>query len=187
MAGQVISQIPPVYPQEAKDAHIQGTVVLKAIIGKTGNVEHLSIVGGPKELMKSAIDAVSQWKYKPYLLNGQPVEVETTINVNFSLEGSSGANPGPQAGNDTPPQIIYKVEPEFTPETKAAKVAGIVVVKMDVTPQGLPDNVHVVRSLNLALDRKAVEAVSQYRFKAATREGIPVTVPVNVEVNFQVR
>jgi TonB family protein len=187
MAGQAISQIQPVYPQEAKDAHIQGTVVLKAVIGKTGNVERLSVVSGPKELMKSAIDAVSQWKYKPYLLNGQPVEVETLINVNYSVDGGSGAGPVPQAGNYTPPEIIHKVEPEFTPETKAAKVAGLVVVKMDVTPQGFPDNVHVVRSLNLALDRKAVEAVSQYRFRPATREGVPVYAPVNVEVNFQVR
>jgi TonB family protein len=186
IAGQAISQTPPVYPQEAKEGHIQGTVVLKATIGKTGNVDHLSVVSGPKELMQSAIDAVSQWKYKPYLLNGQPVEVETTINVNFSLEGGSGAGPGPQASNYTPPEVIYKVEPEYTPETRAAKVAGIVVVKMDVTPQGLPDNVHVVRSLNLALDQKAVEAVSRYRFKPAMREGVPVNVPVNVEVNFQV-
>jgi len=183
--GQIIVQVPPVYPQEARDHHIQGTVVLKAIIGKTGNVEHLSVVSGPKELMPSAIDAVNQWKYKPYLLNGEPVEVETTINVNFSLDDNSGAPSGPEASNYTPPAIIYKVEPQYTPETRAAKLSGVVVVNLVVTPQGVPDNVRVVKSLNVALDQKAIEAVSQYRFKPAMQEGHPISVPVNVEVKYQ--
>jgi TonB family protein len=85
MAGQKISGDNPVYPQEAKDQRVQGTVVLDATIGKDGTVENLKVVSGPKELQRSSIDAVKTWLYKPYLLNGDPVEVETQISVVYTL------------------------------------------------------------------------------------------------------
>ncbi|HEX4006473.1 MAG TPA: M56 family metallopeptidase [Acidobacteriaceae bacterium] len=86
MAGQRISGENPVYPQEAKDQHVQGTVVLGATIGKDGTVVELHVVSGPPTLQKSSTDAVKTWLYKPYLLNGDPVAVETTINVIYSLK-----------------------------------------------------------------------------------------------------
>ena len=84
-AGQIISKVNPVYPAEAKEQRIQGAVVLRAIIDENGAVQELTFVSGPPELQKSAIDAVKQWVYKPYLLNGNPTPVDTTITVNFSL------------------------------------------------------------------------------------------------------
>jgi TonB family protein len=86
MAGQVVTKTQPVYPQSAKDAKISGSVVLHAIIDETGKVEQLAVVSSPdKELSKSAIDAVQHWTYKPYLLNGRPTVVDTTITVNYSF------------------------------------------------------------------------------------------------------
>ncbi|HEY9126741.1 MAG TPA: M56 family metallopeptidase [Acidobacteriaceae bacterium] len=85
LQGNLISQVQPVYPQEAKEHRIEGKVTLKAIIGKEGAVEELMVQDGPKELQQSALDAVRQWKYRPYLLNGNPIEVESTINVIYSL------------------------------------------------------------------------------------------------------
>ncbi len=85
MAGNLIHKVTPTYPVEAKQRHIQGKVKLDAIINKQGEVENLKAVSGPKELQPSALDAVRQWKYKPFLLNGDPIEVETTINVNYTL------------------------------------------------------------------------------------------------------
>ncbi len=85
MQGQRISGPMPVYPQEAKKEKIQGKVILNAVIGKDGSVEELTVQSGPKELHQSALDAVRQWKYKPFLLNGDPVDVKTTINVIYSL------------------------------------------------------------------------------------------------------
>jgi TonB family protein len=85
MAGNKLSGPTPKYPEAAKKARIQGTVVLNAVIGKDGTVENLNVVSGPEELQQSSLDAVSQWTYKPYLLNGDPIEVETTINVIYSL------------------------------------------------------------------------------------------------------
>jgi TonB family protein len=89
MAVNILNKVAPVYPQEARDAGISGTVVLHAIIGKDGSIQALQLVSGPKELAPAAYDAVKQWTYKPYLLNGEPTEVDTTIMVNFNLNGST--------------------------------------------------------------------------------------------------
>jgi periplasmic protein TonB len=86
VAGLLIHRVVPVYPPIARATHMQGTVVLEAIISKRGTIENLHVVSGPPLLVQAALDAVSTWLYRPYLLNGEPVEVETTVNVNFTLE-----------------------------------------------------------------------------------------------------
>ena len=86
-SAKMIRQVQPVYPQIAKTAHVQGTILLHAIIAKDGSVQELTYVSGPPLLMKAAQDAVREWRYQPTLLNGEPVEVETTISVIFTLGG----------------------------------------------------------------------------------------------------
>ncbi len=86
-AGNLINKVQPVYPQLAKNARIQGQVILQAVISKNGVVENLRAVSGHPMLIPAAVEAVKQWRYKPYYLNGEPVEVETTIQVNFTLGG----------------------------------------------------------------------------------------------------
>jgi len=83
--GMVVHRVAPVYPPEAKRARIQGTVVLAAVIGKDGKIKNLNVISGPSLLVDAAIGAVQQWRYKPYVLLGEPVEVDTTITVNFNL------------------------------------------------------------------------------------------------------
>jgi len=85
--GLLLHQVKPTYPPLAKQARIQGHVILAAVINKQGQVEGLRLVQGHPMLAPYAIEAVKQWRYKPYFLNGEPVEVETTIDVNFSLSG----------------------------------------------------------------------------------------------------
>ena len=87
MSGNLLTKAVPVYPPAAKQAKIQGTVVLSVVIGDDGNVQNIQVVSGPDELQQSSIDAVRQWRYKPYLLNGNPVEVKTTVNIIYSLQG----------------------------------------------------------------------------------------------------
>jgi TonB family protein len=87
MAGNILTKAVPVYPPAAKKAKIQGTVVLSAVIGKDGNVKDIQVVSGPNELQQASIDAVRQWTYKPYLLNGDPIEVKTTVNIVYMLQG----------------------------------------------------------------------------------------------------
>jgi len=86
--GNIIYRVQPSYPPIARQARVQGTVELRAIISKTGMIENLIAVSGPPMLVKSAIEAVRQWRYRPYLLNNEPIEVETEITVNFVLSGS---------------------------------------------------------------------------------------------------
>jgi periplasmic protein TonB len=85
--GLLIKRIQPAYPPLARQARIQGTVLLQAEISKSGDIENLRLISGHPMLAPSAIEAVKQWKYRPYILNGEPVEVETQITVNFTLSG----------------------------------------------------------------------------------------------------
>lgn len=86
-SASLVRQVQPVYPQIAKTAHVSGTIILHAIIAKDGTIQELQYVSGPALLMKSAMDAVHEWRYKPTMLNGEPVEVDTTIQVVFTLGG----------------------------------------------------------------------------------------------------
>jgi TonB family protein len=83
--GLLLTKVQPQYPRDAKDQHIQGVVVLRAVIDKEGNVANVQLITGPQELAPAAIEAVKQWKYRPYLLNGTPIEVDTQVQVNFTL------------------------------------------------------------------------------------------------------
>jgi len=85
--GLLVNKVTPPYPPMAKMARVQGAVILQAVISKNGSIENLRVVSGHPMLVQSALDAVKQWRYRPYLLNGEPVEVETQITVNFSLTG----------------------------------------------------------------------------------------------------
>ncbi len=85
--GMLIQSAPPVYPPLARTAHVAGTVELHATISTNGTIKDLQFVNGPAMLRQSALDAVRNWRYKPYRLNNQPVEIETTISVVFTLGG----------------------------------------------------------------------------------------------------
>jgi periplasmic protein TonB len=84
--GLLIRKTMPVYPPIAKASGTQGTVVLQATISKSGTIENLRVASGHQLLQQAALDAVRNWRYRPYMLNGDPVEVETTVNVVFKLQ-----------------------------------------------------------------------------------------------------
>jgi protein TonB len=85
MAGMLVHKVIPTYPAIGRAVRAQGTVQLQATISRDGTIENLRAVSGPPMLQQAAIDAVKQWRYRPYLLNGEPVEVETTVNVDFTM------------------------------------------------------------------------------------------------------
>jgi TonB family protein len=205
MEGNLIYKVAPVYPEIAKAAHVQGIVVLFALISKTGDVEDLKVLSGPPMLTSSAIDAVRQWKYTPYMASGVTMEVRTAISVNFSLSDAA-APPKRGATNEyhgapyeydgipvakigdgvTSPVVIHKVDPEFSVEARKAKFMGLVLVNLVVDTKGKPQNVHVLRGVGMGLDENAVKAVRAYKFRPATEDGKPVPVALNVEVNFRI-
>jgi len=83
--GLLIKSVPPVYPQLARQMRVQGDVELLASIGKDGSITAVKLLSGESALSHAAIDAVKQWKYKPYYLDDQPVEIQTQITVKFRL------------------------------------------------------------------------------------------------------
>jgi protein TonB len=85
--ANLLHKVQPIYPPIARQARVQGAVELRAIISKNGTIENLLVVSGHPMLSAAAIEAVRQWRYRPYLLNGEPIEVETEITVNFLLSG----------------------------------------------------------------------------------------------------
>jgi periplasmic protein TonB len=87
--GLLLHQVRPQYPGPARSVHIQGAVVLQATIGKDGSIQNLHLISGHPLLAQAAMDAVRQWRYRPYLLNNQPIDVDTTIQVNFVLSGAN--------------------------------------------------------------------------------------------------
>lgn len=91
--GLLVKKIAPDYPLEAKLVRLEGTVMVRAVIDKAGEVAEVSALSGPPILESAAIDAVKQWQYRPFSQNGQPVDVETTIAVVFALDGSRALRP----------------------------------------------------------------------------------------------
>jgi protein TonB len=81
----LIHQVRPVYPKAAKKDHVEGTVRFDVVISKTGEVNEIHLVSGNPMLVPAALDAVKQWRYAPTLLNGEPVEIKTTVDINFTL------------------------------------------------------------------------------------------------------
>ena len=87
MEGNLIYRVQPEYPALARQVRVQGLVVLRAIISRDGAIENLQALSGHPLLIPAALNAVRQWRYRPYVLNGEPVEVETEVKVNFILSG----------------------------------------------------------------------------------------------------
>lgn len=128
MQGMLVKKVAPQYPDEAKKDGVQGSVVLRVTVDKEGVVQNIELISGHPLLAPSAIEAVKQWKYKPFLLNGEAVEVETQVTVNFTLAdkspADSGANAPAKGVNDAPGgsgPVIGTVQ--STPPADAPRVA----------------------------------------------------------------
>ncbi len=209
MQGLTITKVAPVYPPLARQAEIQGSVILKVQISKSGDVVNIQLVSGHPLLAPAAIDAVKQWKYKPYLLNGNLVEVETQVTVNFTLvdkpaEGTLGSGPrgvpeGEQGGTapSNPPDqsrvrissgvaqglLVTKVPPQYPQDAKDQRIQGAVVMKVTVDKEGNVENIQLVSGHPL-LAPPAIEAVKQWKYKPYLLNGTPVEVETQVQVNF---
>jgi TonB family protein len=118
MAAKLTHQIPPVYPQIAKTAHIEGTVVLNIRVAEDGKVQQVNVVSGPPVLLRAAMDAVKQWTYQPTLLNGEAVSVQTTVEVVFKLSEAALSAPltHGQGGADGVPPVTKEsavIDPQY--------------------------------------------------------------------------
>jgi TonB family protein len=165
---KILKKIQPVYPLEAKREGIQGIVTLRVTVLKDGSVSNVEVSGGDPALVKAATDAVGQWQFAPL----DQASAVTKIEINFSLE------------DVTKPVPTYKPRPVYTPEAKAAKIQGTVVLRITVEPDGTVGEINVIQSLDKGLDQSAVDAVKNWKFKPATKAGKPIAVKTAIEIHF---
>jgi len=173
------------------DKDLQGVVHISALrvaIGADGAPSRIEVESVPNQPFDdAAIAAVKASKFEPGKRYGQPAPVYLSVWVPFGAMDQM-----PFAGDTayrrrrmTPPRVLNNINAEFSDEARRKKIDGIVLVSATVSEQGLPVNPRVVQGVGYGLDEKALESVRQYRFHPATIDGVPVSVPITVEVSFR--
>jgi TonB family protein len=165
-------------------AAVEGTVTLEASVGVQGNVHVLRVVKTPNsDLDTAAIAAVESWKFAPALKDGVPVAAISQVDVDFRLPGEA-IRIGPDV---TPPTVMSRVEPKYTDEAKEARAQGTVVLQVVIRKDGSVDVLRVVRSIGYGLDQSSIDAFKQWVFRPGMKNGNPVDVALNVEINFNLK
>jgi TonB family protein len=116
---------------------------------------------------------------------GDALKVVLLLTCSFVLASTAAEEIYNVGGGVSAPRLIHKVEPEYTQEARDADYQGTVVLKLIITKEGVPDRIEVVQGLELGLTEKAIEALEQWRFQAAEKDGKPVNVRATVEINFR--
>lgn|GEM_PF-246327 len=193
----------PVYPEDARQARIEGDVELRIVIGKDGRVQQLKTLSGHPKLVPAAMEAVRQWRYQPTLLNGEPIEVVTTVEVKFTLDtlhapaasNAPGAPPEPPAQQKRrPPRItvastvvqrklIYQPRPTYPRDAKQAGIEGDVVLTAVIATDGSVARLDV-QGGPPELAPAALEAVRQWKYEPTLINGQPVEVVTSIHVSF---
>jgi TonB family protein len=191
---KLIKQVNPVYPQVARQAQVEGIVILEAKTDEQGNVVGARILRSIPVLDQAAIDAVKQWKYEPLVIDGKPRKVLFTVTVRFMLkEGDKGktldkfAQGAVRAENDIkPPKLIKEVAPVYPEIARAAVIEGVVILGVKTDEEGRVKDVMVLRSIPL-LDQAAIDAVRQWVYEPLVIDGKAVPVVFTVTVRFQLK
>ncbi|MGH9450894.1 MAG: TonB family protein, partial [Terriglobia bacterium] len=196
---RVVRSVMPHYPAEAKKAGIQGTVRLEVLISKKGDVTEVRLISGPSALVKSAENAVKQWRYAPSPL----LPARTRIEIHYTLAdlpahqssvGSSSTGAKNYKFRTTaymgradgrPPKLVHAPDPPYTPEAHKAKLSGDVVLSVVVSDKGsLMSAKEVSKPLGKGLDESALKTVRTWKFTPGELDGKPVPVRMLIEVTF---
>lgn len=190
MRKLLVHRVHPVYPT---DEHSEGPVVLRAIIDKKGCVESLQIVSGNPPFVSAALHAVSQWKYRPYDVNGIPVRVETTIRFEFNSDADgvdiaarsleSPETPLRVDGEILLGHIVRRISPIYPPLARQARIQGMVVLKIIVDKLGNVRDVQLV-SGHPMLAPAAIAAITQWKYYPYDVDGETFEIETSVQVNF---
>ena len=195
-------RVEPKYTEEARQAQLEGTVALYVEVPPYGIAENVRVLRSlGLGLEEKAVEAVRQWRFEPATRDGELVTAATIVLVDFHLPADVKmtmglANKamtagqiyrvGPDSGV-TSPEALSRVEPTYTEQGRDAHRQGVVVLYFEITSEGRPQNIQVLRSVGLGLDESAQESLRQWTYKPAMKDGKPVTVMLTVEVNFSVR
>jgi TonB family protein len=185
------SYVAPVYPQEAKQAGIQGLVLVEATIDVDGSVASTKVLRPVPMLEDAAVEAVKQWKYEPTLINGEPVQVVMVVTVSFTLKAAAVPADPPKppvrvGGSVREPVRTNYVSPVYPDEARQAGVQGVVILEIQLDRDGTVGDVKVLRSVPL-LDLAAVEAVKQWKYEPTVIDNEAVQLVMVVTVNFTLK
>ena len=200
--SKLIRRVDPVYPEVARRARVETTVILEAQVNEQGEVANIRVVRGHPLLDQAAIDAVKQWRYSQTLLNGEAVPVITTVSVPFKLSGGTAfVAPAAQppvayagqlprreplrvGGNVQDSKLIHRVDPEYPEVARRARVETTVILEVLVNEQGEVANIRVIRGHPL-LNQAATDAVKQWRYSPTLLNGEAVPVIATQTVVFK--
>jgi TonB family protein len=182
---------PPLYSDEARSQGIEGRVAVEVTVAPDGKARALQIVRGLGHgLDQNALVAVRDWHFVPATLNGRPIEATTRVDVEFSLKNAElneliandmATRIGPGV---TPPQVVHRADPFYPPNITSPTPEGSVVLDAVIAENGIPHVIRVIRSLDWQFDEIAINALKEWRFSPAIKEGKPVKVRMNVAVEF---
>lgn len=195
---RLIKKVEPVYPEQARQARVEGTVILGVRTDIQGRVSRVLLYSSKDPLLvKPAIDSVKQWVYEPLVIKGKPVEAVFTVHVTFKLkqkiekrEATVGGVVGGvlQLGDSAKtPKLVKKVEPIYPEEAKKTLVQGVVVLEVTTDAQGNVADVRVVESESSLLNQSAIDAVSQWKYEVMYDKGKPIPVSFKVTVTYKLR
>jgi TonB family protein len=205
---ELVRPAPAAYPPDAAESDPPHLVILSAVIGVDGAAKNIQLLNlRTSAFDKFAIAAVKQSQFQPGILNGDPVPVQVHVRVrffrlrpaipilqsdsktggwqSFGQDALSQDDPLKLRRGDMPPKALNNVEAEFSDEARRGRFEGFVLVSLVVNKEGLPEDLQVERPAGHGLDEKALEAVRQYRFTPAMRDGNPVAVRIRVEISFR--
>ena len=191
---RLVKQVSPDYPAAARQARIEGVVILEAKSDEQGNVVGAKVLRSIKGLDQAAIDAVKQWKYEPMLIDGKPHKVLFTVTVRFALDqGRLGdftkafAAGAVLAANEIkPPKLVKEVAPVYPEAARSAGVQGEVILGVRTDENGRVVDTMVLKSIPL-LDQAAMDAVKQWAYEPFLKDGKPTAVVFSVTINFRLQ
>jgi TonB family protein len=182
---------PPLYSDEARSKGIEGKVTVEVTVSPDGKARALHVARGLGHgLDQNALVAVRDWHFVPATLNGRPIQATTQVDVEFSLKNAElneliandmATRIGPGV---TPPQVVHRADPVYPVSTALPKREGSVVLDAVIPENGIPHVIRVIRSLDWQFDEIAINALKEWRFSPAIKDGEPVKVRMNVAVEF---
>ncbi len=194
--SKLIRKVEPVYPDEAKEAGIEGVVTLEGTTDNFGRVQKVKVLKSVPELDQAAVDAVKQWVYEPMLIDGKPFGVTFTVTCRFSLKDKEAKSfeggvteegekpPFLAMGDIKPPKLIKKVEPVYPMEAKEAEIEGVVILEATTDVYGRVVKTKILRSIP-ELDQAAIDAVKQWVYEPMLVNGEPRGIIFTVTCRFK--
>ena len=184
---KLVNKVSPKYPQEAVDAGIEGKVVIEAVTDIKGSVIKTTVVDGPAELRNAALDALKQWRYEPYIVNGKPKPVAFTVVVKFTLDPKKKTKPVKKPivlSSKQRPRLLKSPAPSFPKEALKERIQGNVVIEVTTDEKGRVAKAQVMEGIP-QLNEAALEAVKQWQYEVYYQDGEPTPATFTIVVKFK--